>query len=262
MSQARNESFSNFLVRIEQFFLCRTIPFTEQEKFEIIWYTMRSDYRDRLSLITVENLRHLEDLCDRIDANDENLMNKFNFAFDSKKINEVNIPITPTAIEHKQDSRQFTFSNSNFNNNSNNRQNYNNQNRNNNRNQQIQNNRSIYSNQNQNNNRNQYHQQNSLNQPYEGKNNTNTNRNNNSLTNNNRNSNTNLDSNWRNVSKENILKYYRIPDQKVCLNCRKFGHHFTTCFFKRQVFCYVCGLPDFHYEECPFCEAKNSRREN
>lgn len=90
MCQGRNETFANFLVRMEQFFLCRTIPLPEEDKFDIIWHTMKSTYRDKLALIDVTDLRKLEELCARIDDNNELLMNRFALSFDNQKINELN----------------------------------------------------------------------------------------------------------------------------------------------------------------------------
>lgn len=251
MSQGRNESFSNFLVRMEQFFLCRTKPLSEEEKFEIIWHTMRSNYRDKLGLFRVKTLKLLEDLCERIDANNESFMNRFNFAFDNRRINEVDYSITEQPFRHKNSNdslfnSQYKYNNNNYNKNQSN----------------FVNNKSFNKptfNQNSKFSSNQYNRPTQTNQFV--KNNSKFQSNNNNSSSSQQISNGKDWPSWRDMSKEDILEHYKIPDN-TCFNCRKKGHNFTTCYFKRQVFCYICGLPDFHYEDCPYCEGKNRRKGN
>lgn len=112
MYQAKHELFSNFLVRMEQFFLCRTTPLPEQDKFDIIWHTMKPIYRDRLALMDVRDLNSLEDLCTRIDNSNETLMNRFVLAFENNKVNEISSSVGfQPSVSSNQHSNQPSSSN-------------------------------------------------------------------------------------------------------------------------------------------------------
>ncbi|XP_052567118.1 uncharacterized protein LOC120413419 [Culex pipiens pallens] len=278
MSQNKNETFSNFLVRMEQFFLCRTTPLAEEDKFDIIWHTMKWHYRDRLALIKRKgmSINELEDLCGRIDNCNEGLMNRLIQSFDNQNIHEIITEGPSTSYKpqepHERGKNQQNQSQvvnqsrenshvgqSTTRNNQTNQQNsnrYNQTNQNATRNSQFNQNQSNTgqsSSYNQNNYRNNQQQQ----QNYQ-----NTNRNQSTQERGRTQEEFYPENGWRSLNREQILHYYKQPDGRICLNCRKFGHHFSTCYSRRNVFCCICGLPEFHYEECPFCEEKNRRREN
>lgn len=245
MYQGRNEFFSNFLVRMEQFFLCRTTPLSEEDKFEIIWHTMRPAYRDRLALVSVDTLSTLESLCERIDANNDSLMSRFNLAFENRRVNEIDLSLEPhcsnafegdvfNAAPYRQESYIYQQQNPDIK--AKTSDNYGNRERQGDRvREETRYKSQVYSNSH----KNSPAQQSTSNLPK-----------------------INIQGSWKKMSKADILKKYEVPERNVCLNCRKTGHHFTNCFLKRQVFCYVCGLPDFHYEECPYCEEKNLKQRN
>lgn len=230
MFQAKTELFSNFLVRMEQFFLCRTTPMSEEDKFDIMWHTMRPIYRDRLALVDVKDLQTLEQLCTRIDNNNESIMNKFVLSFENQKINEINFNSNPGA------NLNFNARPESNNSNQTNQQRVQQHNQNNSRNNQSSSNPNFNHQNNRARNNSNYNTNQNIQQEYQP------------------------DCGWKELSLDDILRHYKVPDRRVCFNCRKFGHHFTKCFSRRNVFCCICGLPEFHYEECPFCEAKNQRR--
>lgn len=241
MHQGKFELFSNFLVRMEQFFLCRTTPLPDQDKFEIIWHTIRPTYRDKLALMDVKDLNSLENLCTKIDNSNEALMNRFVLSFENNKVNEVNGLI---GFESSLPSNQTANPHNNIN-----------------RNQQQN------TQQNQRNNQNNFRRPTNTQNPFQ-----NTNHPQNQISGSNHNrygpnqsrviEEYRPENSWRDLTLDDILRFYKTPDRKVCFNCRKFGHHYTRCYSRRTIFCCSCGLPEFHYEECPFCESKNQIREN
>lgn len=51
---------------------------------------------------------------------------------------------------------------------------------------------------------------------------------------------------------------YKVPDRTTCFNCRGKFHYYAVCLAPKEVFCTVCGFPNFRRDNCPFC-AKNAK---
>ncbi|XP_058814583.1 uncharacterized protein LOC131678442 [Topomyia yanbarensis] len=224
-----------FLVRMEQFFLCSTHPMCEKEKFEIIWNTMRHKYRTMLSTKKINSFARLEELCIRIDSNDPELTQKFANAFEQRKNFECDITQPSTSRARSLDRGEHFSCNA-----------------------------SAEQNQN-------LHKPRYTSNPKAERRFTHSNfrndgegkmrkfNNEKQWKRNTLNSNAveqNHVASWKNMSPTKIREFYKTPEN-TCFNCRRIGHHFSKCFFRRSVFCYVCGLPDFHYEDCPFVIKKH-----
>lgn len=55
---------------------------------------------------------------------------------------------------------------------------------------------------------------------------------------------------------DNLFKGRNGEKQTRCWNCFSWGHNHYACPFEMKLFCYGCGAPDVHIDDCKMCKLK------